>query len=319
MQSQPDHFISLPVVDERDENICLPLVINVVSKYWGEEIPLEEAIEIAKKYPKMKGSIMMEGIELAERHGFVSYIYKGSIKNLKKRIDQGIPPIVILPGIHDTVQHATIVSGYNSEERRIITYIPEPDTIGAIPEAKFEHDWEQDDMITLVLIPKDMKDLFKNEDLKFKDSNRICFEAEKLRQQGKIYDAIEKLHKGLNSDDENPQVWCLLAGMHNELNSPEAVICYEKTVKLNPKYYLAYRGLGNYYLKMKDYSLAEAYYTKAIDINPYRFGPIYKNRAVARLQLNNNISGAKEDLAMYLEQTPNVADRKNIEDTINQL
>lgn len=319
MQSQPDHFISLPVVDERDENICLPLVINVVSKYWGEEIPLEEAIEIAKKYPKMKGSIMMEGIELAERHGFVSYIYKGSIKNLKKRIDQGIPPIVILPGIHDTVQHATIVSGYNSEERRILTYIPEPDTIGAIPEAKFEHDWEQDDMITLVLIPKDMKDLFKNEDLKFKDSNRICFEAEKLRQQGKIYDAIEKLHKGLNSDDENPQVWCLLAGMHNELNSPEAVVCYEKTVKLNPKYYLAYRGLGNYYLKMKDYSLAEAYYTKAIDINPYRFGPIYKNRAVARLQLNNNISGAKEDLAMYLEQTPNVADRKNIEDTINQL
>ena len=319
MQSQPDHFISLPVVDEKDENICLPLVINVVSKYWGEEIPLEEAIEIAKKYPKMKGSIMMEGIELAERHGFVSYIYKGSIKNLKKRIDQGIPPIVILPGIHDTVQHATIVSGYNSEERRILTYIPEPDTIGAIPEAKFEHDWEQDDMITLVLIPKDMKDLFKNEDLKFKDSNRICFEAEKLRQQGKIYDAIEKLHKGLNSDDENPQVWCLLAGMHNELNSPEAVVCYEKTVKLNPKYYLAYRGLGNYYLKRKDYSLAEAYYTKAIDINPYRFGPIYKNRAVARLQLNNNISGAKEDLAMYLEQTPNVADRKNIEDTINQL
>jgi tetratricopeptide repeat protein/peptidase C39-like protein len=319
LQSQPDHFISLPVVDERDENICLPLVINVVSKYWGEEIPLEEAVEIAKKYPKMKGSIMMEGIELAERHGFISYIYKGSIKNLKKRIDQGIPPIVILPGIHDTVQHATIVSGYNSEERRILTYIPEPDTIGAIPEAKFEHDWEQDDMITLVLIPKDMKDLFKNEDLKFKDSNRICFEAEKLRQQGKIYDAIEKLHKGLNSDDENPQVWCLLAGMHNELNSPEAVVCYEKTVKLNPKYYLAYRGLGNYYLKMKDYSLAEAYYTKAIDINPYRFGPIYKNRAVARLQLSNNISGAKEDLAMYLEQTPNVADRKNVEDTINQL
>ena len=318
MQSQPDHFISLPVVDERDENICLPLVINVVSKYWGEEIPLEEAIEIAKKYPKMKGSIMMEGIELAERHGFVSYIYKGSIKNLKKRIDQGIPPIVILPGIRDTVQHATIVSGYNSEERRILTYIPEPDTIGAIPEAKFEHDWEQDDMITLVLIPEDMKDLFKNEDLKFKDSNRICFEAEKLRQQGKIDDAIEKLRKALNSDDENPQVWCLLAGMYNELNSPEAVVCYEKTVKLNPKYYLAYRGLGNYYLKMKDYSLAEAYYTKAIDSNPYRLGPIYKNRAVARLQFNNN-SGAKEDLTIYLEQTPNVADRKNIEDTINQL
>ena len=64
------------------------------------------------------------------------YIYKGSIKDLKKRIDQGIPPIVILPGIRETVQHATIVSGYNSEETGILTYIPEPDTIGAIPESK---------------------------------------------------------------------------------------------------------------------------------------------------------------------------------------
>ena len=33
--------------------------------------------------------------------------------------------------------------------------------------------------------------------LKFKDSNRICFEAEKLRQQDKIYDAIEKLRKAI--------------------------------------------------------------------------------------------------------------------------
>ena len=235
---------------------------------------------------------MMEGIELAERHGFVSYIYKGSIKNLKKRIDQGIPPIVILPGIRETVNMQPSYRGIILKNAESLL-IPEPDTIGAIPEAKFEHDWEQDDMITLVFIPEDMKDLFKNEELKFKDSNRICFEAEKLRQQDKIYDAIKKLHKASNSDDENPQVWCLLAGMHNELNSSEAVVCYEKTVRLNPKYYLAYRGLENYYLKRKDYSLAEAYYTKAIDINPYRFGPIYKNRAVARLQLNNN-SGAKK-------------------------
>ena len=140
-----------------------------------------------------------------------------------------------------------------------------------------------------------------------------------MHQQGKTHDAIEKLRRAVELDNENPQAWCLLAGAYNELNLEESVVYYEKTIKLNPKYYLAYRGLGNYYLKRKDYSLAEAFYTKAIDINPYRFGPIYKNRAVARLQLNNNISGVKEDLAMYLEQTPNVADRKNIEDTINQL
>ncbi|MCD6038410.1 MAG: hypothetical protein K0S67_2302, partial [Nitrososphaeraceae archaeon] len=112
MQSQPDNSIALPLVREEQENICFPLVINVVSQYWGEEIPLTEATEMAKKYPRIRGSIMMEGIELAERHGFRTYIYKGSLKDIKKRISQGIPPIVILPGIRETVQHATIVSGY---------------------------------------------------------------------------------------------------------------------------------------------------------------------------------------------------------------
>ena len=319
MQPPPqEHSITLPLVSKTEENVCLPLVINVVSKYWGEEIQLEEAIEVAKKYPGMKGSIMMEGIELAEKHGFTSFIYRGSMKDLKKRIDQGIPPIVILPGIHETVQHATIASGYDSEERRILTYVPEPDTIGAIPENRFEQDWEQDDMITLVLVPNDMKDIFKDENLKFSKSNRICFEAEKLRQQGKINEAIAELQSAVKLDNDNPQGWCLLAGIYNETNSKEAVNCYEKTIALNAKYYLAYRGLGNYYLKNKDYMKAEEYYTKAISINQYRFGPIYKNRALARIHLENK-SGAKEDLLKYKEQTPNALDKKIIEDAISQL
>jgi tetratricopeptide (TPR) repeat protein len=279
---------------------------------------MEEALEVAKKYPGMKGSIMMEGIDLAEKHGFTSFIYRGSIKDLKKRIDQGIPPIVILPGIHETVQHATIVSGYDSEERRILTYVPEPDTIGAIPESKFEQDWEQDDMITLVLVPNDMKDLFKDEIFRFSKSNRICFEAEKLHQQGKINEAIAELQSAVKLDNDNPQAWCLLAGIYNETNTKEAVSCYEKTIALNATYYLAYRGLGNYYLKNKDYMKAEEYYTKAISVNPYRFGPIYKNRALARIQLENN-SGAKEDLLKYIEQTPNALDKNSIEDAISQL
>ena len=317
MHSESEHSITLPLLSEKDESIILPLVINVVTRYWGEEIPLDDE-GVAKNYSGIKGPIMIEGIDLAEKHGFVSYIYEGSIRDLKKRVDQGIPPIVIVPGIHETIQHATIVCGYNPEERRLLTYVPKPDTVGAIPEVKFEQDWKQDGMITLVLIPKDMEYLFKNENLKFKDSNRICFEAERLRHQGNIYGAIEKLRKAVEIDSENSQAWCLLGGIYNELNSEEAVICYQKTVKINPNYYLAYRGLGNYYLKKKDYTLAELYYTRSIEINPYRFGPIYKNRAVARLQLNNN-SGAKEDLIKYLEQTPNAEDRTNVEDALEQL
>ena len=313
LESQPEHFITLPLVSKNEDNADLPLVMNVVIKYWGEDIspPISGAASD-------RGVTMIHGIELAETLGFESYIYKSSMKDLKKRIDQGIPPIVVMPGIQATVQHAMVVSGYDSEERRILTYVPEPDTIGAIPESKFEQDWEQDDMTAIIMIPSDMKELLKNEELKFAKSNRICFEAEELRQHGKINEATERLQRAVEIDPENSQAWVLLAGVYNETNSDKAIRCYENAIKLNPKSYLAYRGLGNYYLKKKDYSLADAYYGKAIDINSFRFAPIYKNRAVARMQIGNN-RGAKEDLIKYLEQMPTAQDRKSIEEALVEL
>jgi TPR repeat/Tetratricopeptide repeat len=312
LESQPEHFISLPLVSKKEDSADLPLVMNVVIKYWGEDFSPPTSGAAGDR-----GATMIHGIELGEALGFSSYIYKSSMKDLKKRIDQGIPPIVITPGIQATVQHATVVSGYNSEERRILTYVPEPDTVGAIPESKFEQDWEQDDMIAIIMIPSDMKELLKNENLMFRKSNRICFEAEGLRQRGKVNEAIESLQKAIEIDSDNPQAWNLLGGIYNETNSDQAVPCYQNAIKLNSKYYLAYRGLGNYYLKMKDYSLAEAYYSNAININPSRFTPIYKNRAIARMQLGNN-QGAKEDLVKYLEQMPAADDRKSIQEALDQ-
>jgi TPR repeat/Tetratricopeptide repeat len=313
LESQPEHFITLPLVSRNEESSHLPLVINVILRYWGEDIAPEVAGRASER-----GGPMIHGIERAESKGFVSYIYKSSTKDLKRKIDQGIPPIVIMPGIQGTVQHAMVVSGYNSEERRILTYVPEPDTVGAIPESKFDQDWEQDDMTAIVIIPLDMKDMLEKDNLKFAKSNRMCFVAEGLREQGKINDAIESVRRAIEIDSDNAQAWSLLGGIHNEANSEQAVSCYEKAIALNKKYYLAYRGLGNYYLKKKDYSLAEVYYSRAININPSRFGPIYKNRAIARMQLGNNQS-AKEDLVKYLEQMPAAEDRKGIEEALAQL
>jgi hypothetical protein len=313
LESQPEHFISLPLVSKNEDSADLPLVINVVLKYWGEDIsPATPAAS------NERGVTMIHGIKLAQKRGIESYIYKSSMADLKKRVDQGIPPIVIMPGIKATVQHAMVVSGYDSEERRILTYVPEPDTVGAIPEQKFEQDWEQDDMTAIIMLPSDMKDILKNEVLKFAKSNRVCFEAEGLRQNGNINEAIERLQRAVEIDPDNSQAWVLLGGSYNEVNSDRAILCYENAVKLNPKSYLAYRGLGNYYLKEKDYSLAEAYYSKAIDINSFRFSPIYKNRAIARMQIGNN-KGAKEDLTRYLEQLPTAQDRKSIEEALMEL
>src|SRR5579864_1024562 len=312
---ESNHILSLPVVKE--ENICLPLVITAVSKYWGIDLPISEAKEIAKKYPNMKGSIMMEGIELAERHGLDSLILNSTIKELKKLIDMGIPPIVILLGIRDTVQHASLILGYDDIERTILHYFPEPDKIGAIPEKKFDEQWSEDDRLLLALVPTDIMSEINLENKKEK-SNRLCFNAEKLRLQGKFTDAMTTLQKALEINQSNSTAYCLLGGILNDQNSPDAVQYYQKSIELNSRCYLAYRGLGNFYLKSKDYSNAEKYYTKAIEINQYRFGPIYKNRGLVRLEQNKKIE-AKNDFEKYLEQMPNASDRIGILQVLKEL
>lgn len=311
-------MLELPIVSEDQDNICLPLVISVVSRYWNEEIPIHEAREIARMYPAFRGSIMIEGIELTEKHGFKSYLYRGSLQDLQKRIDQGLPPIVILPGIQETVQHATVISGYDDSTNRVLTYFPEPDKIGAITYKQFNELWKQDDNITMLIVPSDISTVVERDKLSFTNSNRLCFMSEKLHLQGKYDEALSILLKAINIDPENPRPWNQLGTLYNQKGNDEAERCYYQAIKLNPKYYLAYRGLGNYYLKRTDHANAEKYYSCAIEINEFRFGPIYKNRAIARLELGNKI-GAVQDFNMYLKQCPNAPDKDDIKEMIKQL
>ena len=310
------HTLEIPLVQE--ENICLPSVVSAVSKYWGIDLPLKEATEIAKKYPHMKGSILIEGVELAERHGLVAIISNSSLKELKKMIDIGVPPIVILPGIKDVVQHASLIVGYDEIEKTIFHYIPEPEKIGAIPEKRFDEQWEEDDRLMLLIIPQDILSDVNKFDEKKTRSNRLCFDGEKLRLQGKTDEAITTLKKALEINKSNSTAMCLLAGILNDQNSAEALDYYKKTIGINSKYYLAYRGMGNYFLKTKDFENAERYYTTAIEIDPFRFTPIYKNRGLARYEQKKSTL-AKEDFKMYLKQMPEAHDKVSIEQAISQM
>ena len=311
-----EHELLLPQVTE--ENICLPLAVSAVSKYWNVSLPLSEAKEIAKKYPNMRGSILIEGIELAERHGLGSLILHSSIPELKKIIDMGIPPIVILPGLYETVQHASVISGYDEAEKTIIHYIPQQDQIGAIPEKQFEKLWEQDGNLAILLAPTDVISTIRVENKSKEKSNRLCFVSEKLNLQGKTDDAVQALKEAITLDASNSTALCLLGGIHNEKNSADCVQWYQKSIEHNKKCYLAYRGLGNYYLKTKQYDLADSYYTSAIEINPSRFGPIYKNRGLAKMSQNKN-GDAKQDFENYLKYTPNAKDKESILQAIKEM
>ena len=321
MTEEQEHQLLLPLVE--DENICLPLPINVVSRYWNIELPMAEAVESAKKYSDFNGSIMIEGIELAERHGLSSKIVHSSLSELKTIIDAGIPPIVILPGIPEITQHASVITGYNEEEKTILHYIQKGNQEGeqqegAIPQDVFDREWSEEGRLLIIMAPSDTLSGIIPENNSQDKSNRLCFNSEKLNILKNTNEAIVALKQAIELDSNNSTALHLYASMLNQQNSLDCVSFYERSLKINNKSYLTFNGLGNFYLKTNQFEKAENSYSKAIEINPKRSAKIYKNRAYL-LEKQNKNSDAKEDLKSYLKYFPKAPDRGIIEQAIREI
>lgn len=321
MDEDAAHQLLLPLVE--DENICLPLPINVVSRYWNIELPMAEAIDSAKKYSDFNGSIMIEGIELAERHGLSCKIVHSSLNELKKIIDSGIPPIVILPGIPEITQHASVITGYDEDEKTILHYIQKGNQEGeqqegAIPQEIFDREWSEEGKLMIIISPSDILSKISLENDSQNKSNRLCFESEKQNILQNYTEALSSLKESIELDSNNSTALHLYATMLNQQNSTECISFYEQSFKINARSYLTFNGLGNFYLKTNEFEKAEKFYTKAIEINPKRSAKIYKNRAYLREKLNKN-SDAKDDLKSYLKYFPKAPDRGIIEQAIREI
>ncbi|MBT4955328.1 MAG: hypothetical protein HON30_00785 [Nitrosopumilus sp.] len=318
---QEDHQLLLPLVEE--ENICLPLPVNVVSRYWNVELPMTEAIESAKQYSDFNGSIIIEGIDLAERHGLSCKIIHSSLVELKKIIDSGIPPIVLLPGIPEITQHASVITGYSEEEKTILHYIQKGNREGeqqegAIPQDIFDREWSEEGRLLIIIAPSDTLSNITLENNSQDKSNRLCFNSEKQNILKNSIEALQLLKESIELDSSNSTALHLYGTMLNQQNSAECISFYEKSLKINSRSYLTLNGLGNFYLKTNQFEKAENSHSKAIEINPKRSAKIYKNRAYLREKLNKNLD-AKEDLKSYLKYFPKAPDRGIIEQAIREI
>ena len=310
----------LPLVNE--ENICLPLPINVVAKYWNINLPIKEAAKTAQRYQEFEGSILIEGIELAERHGLECIIAHSSIEELKRIITElSIPPIVILPGIPEITHHASVITGYDQES--ILHYI-QTDTAqgeqqeGAIPQKIFEQEWSEDGNVMILIAPSDILSKADLNHISEKESNRLCLMAERLSILGDYDNALQTLKKAIEHAPNNTMALQMLGSMMNAQNDPQCINIYNRCLKNNDRAYLAHNGIGNYYLKAKQFEKAQSHYTKAIKINPKRSARIYKNRAYLT-QSQGDYTKSCEDLKMYLKYNPRAQDRGIVENLIREM
>ena len=311
----------LPII--RDDNICLPLAINAVARYWDVKLPMKEAVEIAKKYTGVNGSILIEGIELAERHGLESIVVHSSLSDLKRIIDMGVPPIVIIPGMGNVVQHASVISGYDDAAGTIMHYIPEEADgeffkVGMIPELQFDRIWSEDGRLIIVVAPSTVIGGVPMYGTDAAKSGRLCFLSERFNLLKDPENAIRTLKEAISLDRYNSTAYSLLGSTYNGEGSAECIPHYTRSIQLNTRSFLAYRGLGNYYLKKQNFFEAEQNYTRAIGINPVRYGSIYKNRAIARMQQGKNHQ-CKRDLEEYIKLIPNAPDADEIRKAISEL
>ena len=309
-----DHDLALPLVEE--ESACLPLAVNVVARYWGASPPLDP--EASARYPD-NVRVMIEGVERAEGAGLSARFERSDLAGLKRALDSGVPPIVILPGVRGAAQHASVISGYDPQEATVSHYIPKMEKdgsfhVGAIPEKRFDLMWAEEGRMMVLIAPPDVI----SPPAPGERSNRLCFEYERYSLAGEPGRAVSMLRDSVSADPSNPCARSLLAAMLNEAGSAECEEHYRECVRLNPRAYSAHRGLGNRMLKEKRYAEAAACYTEALSVNPSRAGSTYKNRAVARLESGDR-DGARSDLREYVRLEPGAPDRGAVERALREL
>lgn len=157
----PDQTVLLSGVPfyRQEDFQCGPAALATVVNYWrarsasGNSVTPESiAQEIYS--PTAKGVLGMDLELYAKRHRFSSNQYSGSISDLRKLIDQGIPPIIMVDYgfLSIQVNHFIVVTGYTANGVLANTGREENQSIG---ERRLESIWKKTGYWTLVLKPLD--------------------------------------------------------------------------------------------------------------------------------------------------------------------
>ena len=131
---------------------CGPASLAGVLNFWGIRIsPAEIASELYS--PSARGTLNLDLLLYAERKGMAARQYRGTLQQLKEKIDSGYPLIVLVDlGFWFYQQgHFMVVVGY--DENGIIAHSGR-ERQKSIPFGKFLRTWERMQCWSLLVTPK---------------------------------------------------------------------------------------------------------------------------------------------------------------------
>lgn len=138
----------------QDEYMCGPAALASVIGYWGKGEGMEKvAKEVYEE--KLKGTLPLDLFLYAKDKGFDAVYYKGSLADLKEKIEAGFPLILFLNLGYESypVGHYIVAVGYSERSKAVMAHS------GMNKEEVFTYDrllnaWEKTGFSTLLVRPK---------------------------------------------------------------------------------------------------------------------------------------------------------------------
>jgi len=145
-------FIDVPFI-RQEKNFCGAASLAMVFKYWGKNI---SQYSIADEiYDKSKKGINSESLKsFSEDRGFLAFIYRGELENIKENIKKGRPLIVAVIAKAPSGFHYIVIVGFDENLSLILVNDPYSGKIKEVKLQKFTKRWKKSNYWTLLLLPK---------------------------------------------------------------------------------------------------------------------------------------------------------------------
>ncbi len=145
-------FIDVPFI-RQEKNFCGAASLAMVFKYWGKNI---SQYSIADEiYDKSKKGINSETLKsFSEDKGFLAFIYRGELENIKENIKKGRPLIVAVIAKAPSGFHYIVIVGFDENLSLILVNDPYSGKIKEVKLQKFTKRWKKSNYWTLLLLPK---------------------------------------------------------------------------------------------------------------------------------------------------------------------
>src|SRR5947209_10153701 len=115
--------------------------------------------------------------------------------------------------------------------------------------------------------------------------------------------AAELYRKAIEEQDCIADAYCNLGIIESKQgNTAKAFDCFTTSLKCNPRHSEAHYNLGNLYLDVNDFRLAQIHYEMSVEVEP-SFPNVYFNLALVQA-INNDLGAAVSALTRYRELVP---------------